>query len=39
MDLPHDLAVKALLLEKTCDLDRQFGEKRIVIWTSKRQAG
>jgi len=22
MDLPHDLAVKTLLLEKTCDLER-----------------
>lgn len=31
MDLPHDLAVKALLLEKTCDLDRQFGEKHLEI--------
>ena len=39
MDLPHNLAMKALLLEKTCDLDRQFGEKRLVIWTSKRQTG
>src|SRR3977135_4329532 len=34
MDLPHDLAAKALLLEKTCDLDRQFGEKHLVIWAS-----
>jgi hypothetical protein len=39
MDLPHDLAVKALLLEKACDLDRQLGEKRLVIWTSQRQTG
>ena len=38
MDLPHDLAVKTLLLEKTCDLERPFGEKHLVIWTSKRQA-
>src|SRR4030088_1840973 len=33
MDLPHDLAVKTLLLEKTCDLERPFGEKYLVIWT------
>jgi hypothetical protein len=38
MDLPNDLAVKTLLLEKTCDLERQFGEKYLVIWASKRQA-
>ncbi len=38
MDLPNDLAVKTLLLEKTCDLERQFGEKYLVIWTSKRPA-
>jgi len=38
MDLPHDLAVKTLSLEKTCDLERQFGEKYLVIWASKRQA-
>ena len=38
MHLPHDLAVKTLLLEKTCDLERPFGEKYLVIWTSKRQA-
>ena len=24
MDLPHDLAVKPLLLEQTCDFDWQF---------------
>ena len=39
MDLPNDLAVKTLLLEKSCDLERQFGEKHLVIWTSKRQTG
>ena len=39
MDLPHDLAVKALLLEETCDLRRQFGEKCLVIGTRKRQTG
>ena len=39
MNLPHDLAVKALLLEQTCDLDRQFRKKRLVIWTGKRQTG
>ena len=33
MDLPNDLAVKTLLLEQTCDLERQFGEKYLVIWT------
>jgi hypothetical protein len=39
MDLPNDLAVKTLLFEKTCDLERQFGEKHLVIWTNKRQTG
>jgi hypothetical protein len=31
MDLPNDLTVKTLLLEKTCDLEGQFGEKYLVI--------
>jgi hypothetical protein len=39
MDLPNDLAAKALLLEKTWDLERQFGEEHFVIWTGKRQTG
>jgi hypothetical protein len=37
MDLPNDLAAKALLLEKTWDLERQFGEEYFVIWAGKRQ--
>jgi hypothetical protein len=39
MDLPNDLVAKALLLEESCDLERQFGEKYLVIWTGKRQTG
>ena len=39
MNFPHDLAVKTLLLEQTCDLDRQFRKKRLVIWAGKRQTG
>jgi hypothetical protein len=39
MDLPNDLAAKTLLLEKTWDLERQFGEQHFVIWASKRQSG
>ena len=38
MDLPNDLAAKTLLLEKTWDLERQFGEKYFVIWTGKSVA-
>jgi hypothetical protein len=37
MDLPNDLAAKTLLLEKTWDLERQFGEEYFVIWAGKRQ--
>jgi len=39
MDLPNDPAAKALLLEKGRDLGREFGEKYLMIRTSKRQTG
>jgi hypothetical protein len=34
MDLPDDFAVKAVLLNKTCEVGRQFCEKHHMILTS-----
>jgi hypothetical protein len=34
MDLPNDFAVKAVLLNKTCEVGRQFCEKHHMILTS-----
>jgi hypothetical protein len=37
MDLPNDFAVRSLLLEKSCDLERQFGEKYQLSHRSMRE--